>query len=242
MTAYRVALHHPCTRVIFQNPDDRAFFTQHHLIDPAHTVIIKGAGVDMTRFVPTPEPTAGPPLVLLPSRMLWDKGVAEFVTAAERLRAEGVQARFVLLGDTDPDNRAAVPRARLEAWDRAGAVEWWGYHAGSEMPALLAQSALICLPSYREGVPKALIEAAAAGRAIITTDTPGCRELVPRGENGLLVPVRDADALTGALRALLNDPARRRAMGTQGRVLAEAEFSLHQVIDETLAVYAALQR
>lgn len=234
---YRVALRHPRSRVIFQNRDDMAFFRDRGLIRPGQPVLIRGSGVDVGAFAPRPEP-AGAPVVLLASRMLWDKGVGEFVGAARRLRERGVAARFVLAGDTDPDNRAAVPGARLRAWRDAGLIEWRGRCA--DMPAAFAQAAVVCLPSYREGLPKVLVEAAACGRALVAADVPGCREVVQPGVNGLLVPARDEAALADALQQLIEDPRRRQAMGRAGRRLAVEEFALDKVVAATLGVYADL--
>ena len=234
---YRLALRRPGARVIFQNPDDRRKFLDQGLIEAGADVLIKGSGVDTARFAPSPEPD-GEPLVVLPARMLRDKGVAEFVAAARALRAEGVQARFALAGDSDPGNPTAIPETQLRAWQDEGLVEWWGYRA--DMPEVLAQAHIVCLPSYREGLPKSLIEAAACARPIVSCDVPGCREIARAGENALLVPPRDAEALAGALRELLGDPELRRRLGARGRALVEAEFSLERVIEQTLALYAAL--
>jgi glycosyltransferase involved in cell wall biosynthesis len=170
--------------------------------------------------------------------MLRDKGVVEFVAAAERLKADGVAARFALVGDPDPDNPASIPVDTLRRWSAGGAVEWWGWR--DDMVEVFHQSHVVCLPSYREGLPKALIDAAACGRAIVTCDVPGCREVVREGDNGLLVPPRDAAALAAALRRLLADAALRRAMGERGRARAVAEFSLGRVIEQTLELYRAL--
>ncbi|HEY8077862.1 MAG TPA: glycosyltransferase family 4 protein, partial [Labilithrix sp.] len=159
---YRVATSHPNCAVIFQNEDDRATFGD--AIRATRIAMIRGSGVDLALFRPTPLPT-GEPIVVLPSRMLWDKGVGEFVDAARMLRDRGVRARFVLAGGVDPGNPAAVPRERIEDWVREGVVEWWGHRA--DMPEVLAQSTIVCLPSYREGMPKTLLEACAAGRPIV---------------------------------------------------------------------------
>lgn len=232
---YRVVLAHPNSRTIFQNPDDRDFFIHNGLIDPQRTVLIKGSGVDMDVFYPQPEPD-GLPVVLFAGRLLWQKGVGEFVEVAQRLKGK---ARFVIVGFGEAGNPASVPPEKLAAWHDSGVIEAWGYR--SDMPAVYAQSHIVCLPSsYGEGIPKALIEAAACGRAIVTTDSPGCREIVRHDQNGLLVPVHDTDALTRALEALIDDPARRQTMGAAGRRMAEAEFSLPQVNAQTLAVYDAL--
>jgi len=219
--------------VLVQNPDDGELVARLG-VPRAHIRRIAGSGVDLERFAPAPEP-AGIPLVVLPSRLLWDKGVGEFVAAARQLRARGVEVRCLLAGDPDPANPAAVPSGQIGAWVAEGIVEHPGWV--EDMPALLAASSIVCLPSYREGLPKALIEAAAAGRPIITSDVPGCREVVRDGENGLLVPARDSARLTQALERLLRDPAMRRRMGACGRQRAEQEFGLDAVIAQTLALY-----
>ncbi len=230
---YRLALRN--TVVIFQNPDDQQAFLQSGLVREDQIALIRGSGVDLRRFGMTPEP-AGIPVVALPARLLWDKGVGVFVDAARALKAEGVQARFALLGDLDPDNPAGIPAGQLQAWQLEGVIEWWGWQ--DDMPPQYALTHIVCLPSYyREGVPKTLIEAAACGRAIVTADAPGCREAVRPGYNGLLVPPKDAAALAAALRDLIDYPDLRRQMGANGRTLAEAEFSVERVTAETLAVY-----
>jgi glycosyltransferase involved in cell wall biosynthesis len=172
---------------------------------------------------------------MLAARMLWDKGVGEFVEAARLLRAEGVQASFVLVGDTYPDNPAAIPAEQLKKWQQEGAVAWWGWH--DDMPAMIAKAHVICLPSYLEGMPTVLLEAAACGRPVITADVPGCRDAVLPGVTGLLVSVKDARALAGAIRTLVQAPDLRRKMGRAGREMVEREFSAERVIAGTLAVY-----
>jgi glycosyltransferase involved in cell wall biosynthesis len=235
LLAYRLALRHPNSCTIFQNPDDQRFFIEQGLIDPAKAILIRGSGVDMTRFTPQPEPD-GTPVVLFAGRLLWQKGIGEFVAAARRLRD---QARFVVAGYGESGNPASVPPEQLERWQAEGVIEWWGQR--DDMPAVFAQAHIVCLPSsYGEGVPKVLIEAAACGRAIVTTDTPGCREIVQDGVNGLLVPVKNQDALTAALADLIHNPAVRQQMGAAGRRWAEAEFSLAQVNARTLEIYQTL--
>src|SRR5579863_3335348 len=159
----RRAFRHPNLRVVFQNPDDRAVFIRAGILTGEQAAVIKGSGVDLSVYRPTPEPE-GVPIVILASRMLWDKGVAQFVEAARILRSQGVQARFALAGAPDPDNPAAIPYEQLEVWKDSGDVEWWGLQARQNMPAVLANSHIVCLPSYREGIPRILIEAAASGR------------------------------------------------------------------------------
>ena len=233
----KVAFRHSNQRIVFQNPDDQGVFIQNKILPAAQTVLIKGSGVDVHTYVPTPEPE-GVPVVVLASRMLRDKGVVEFVEAARELRESGVSARFVLVGDTDPGNPTAVSAEQLQAWADEGVIEWWGHQ--SDMRKVLSQSNIVCLPSLREGVPKVLIEAAACGRAIVTTDAPGCREIVREGENGLLVPVRNSKALADALRLLIESAPLRALMAAKGREIAVEEFSVERVVNETLGVYREL--
>jgi glycosyltransferase involved in cell wall biosynthesis len=220
--------------VIFQNPDDLSEFVKAGIVEPSQAVLIRGSGVDMRRFTPVPEPL-GTPLVVFASRMLWAKGVAEFVEGARVSKARGIDARFVLVGDTD-DNPAAVSVEQLAQWEKSGVVEWWGQR--SDMPQVFAQSAVAVLPSiYREGVPKVLIEAAACGRPIVTTDMPGCREIVRDGVNGFLVPVRNATAVADAVERLLADDRLRKRMGHASRDLAVREFAVEVVVRSTLQLY-----
>jgi glycosyltransferase involved in cell wall biosynthesis len=235
--AYRLLLGGPKQVLILQNADDRELFVRRGLVSAAATRLIRGSGVDTDRYAPRPEPD-GPPLVALPARLLRDKGVAEFVAAARLLKTGGVAARFALIGDVDPENPASIGREQLAAWQAEGVVEVWGHR--DDMPEVLAGCALVCLPSYREGLPKILLEAASCGRAIVATDVPGCREIVVDGDNGLLVPPRDAPALAAALATLLGDPALRRSMGERGRQRVLAEFAAERVAAATLAVYREL--
>ena len=238
---YRFALHHRNGLAIFQNPDDLGVFERRDLLPAGRYVMIRGCGVDMQRFSEQPEPAiaaAAPPVVMFPARLLGDKGVREFVFAAERLKAAGSRARFVLVGRRDPDNPTDIGEAQLRAWVEGGTVEHWGF--AEDMPAVLAQAHVIVLPSYREGLPRGLIEAAAIGRAIVTADAPGCREVVRHEENGLLVPVGDGPATAAAIDRLLRDDALRHRLAAQGRAIAVAEFSVEQFVAESRAAYQAL--
>ena len=233
--AYRALLAAPNVRVLVQNPDDQ---TQVRQLTGVAPVLLPGSGVDVTRFVPGGEPPE-PAVVVLASRMLWDKGVGDFVAAARLLRQRGSTARFVLVGTPDPGNPASVSEDQLIDWQREGCVEWWGYRA--DMPAVLGQAHIACLPSYyREGLPKFLIEAAAAGLPLVTTDATGCREAVNPGVNGLLVPPRDPAALAEALTRLLADAEWRRRFGANSRALALERFDAAKIHGETLAVYHEL--
>ncbi len=222
---------------ILQNPDDVQLLFGTAGDSNSRVRIIRGSGVDLHAFAPMPEPR-GTPLVVLAGRMLWDKGVQEFVTAARALRQKGIAARFALVGASDVSSPSAVPERQLQTWQDDGVIEWWG--SQDDMPKVFAQCHIVCLPSYREGVPKVLIEAAACARPIVTTDVPGCREIVRHEENGLLVPANDAQSLAKALRRLIEDSTLRRRFGQRARLIAEREFGLHKVINETLGVYQEL--
>lgn len=238
--AYRFLMNPPGSRVVFENRDDLSSFVEQGTVEPGAAVLIRGAGVDVARFSPLAgQRDAGHvPVVMLVARMLRDKGVAEFVAAAHRLHEAGVVARFVLVGDPDAENPASIEEARLREWHGQAGVEWWGRR--EDMPAVFAEADVVCLPSYREGLPKVLLEAAACGRALVATDVPGCREIVIDGKNGLRVPPRDAVALAAAIHRLLADEALRKAFGRCGREMVEANFSDETVVRQTLAVYGDL--
>ncbi|PWF48898.1 glycosyltransferase family 4 protein [Massilia glaciei] len=223
--------------LILQNPDDAALLVEGARIDPANIRLIRGAGVNVRQFDVSAEPD-GVPLVVLPARMLADKGVREFVEAARILKSAGLAVRMALVGEPDACNPDSIAADSLRAWADSGDVEWWGRR--EDMPAVYAAASLVCLPSYREGLPKSLLEAAACGRAIVATDVPGCREIVRHGENGMLVPARDAKALAAAIAILVNDPQLRRSMGSKGREMVLQEFSEESVVRETLDIYRAL--
>jgi len=235
---FRFLLNGKHTRLILQNEVDWNLLVSSRLVDQENICLIRGAGVDTAMFHPSDEP-AGAPVVLLASRMLWDKGLGEFVEAAKLLRDRAVNARFVLVGDSDLQNHNSVPQSTLSEWNSAGVVEWWGKR--EDMPHVFAQASVACLPSaYGEGVPKVLIEAASCGLPIVTTDTPGCRDIVRHEENGLLVPVRSVAELADALQRLIENPELRRAMGVRGREIAVNEFAVEKVVAETMAVYDEL--
>jgi len=235
---FRFLLNRPNSFLLLQNCEDRDLLVAEVGVRPEKTTIIRGSGVDVNEFQYMPE-IPGTPIVLLSSRMLWIKGICDFVEAAKLLRARGINARFVLVGDTDPGSPGAIPREKLQKWQNAGPVEWWGHQ--QSMSHMMQQAAIVCLPSHGgEGVPKALIEAAASGRAIIATDVPGCRDIVRHGTNGLLVPPKNPAALADAIAQLLNDAPLRAEMGRRGRELVVNEFSEEKVIQQTLALYQKL--
>ena len=233
----RRALNGRRSTCLTQNPDDAAFVAGLG-VDPRRIAVIPGSGVDTARFAPSPEP-AGPVRATLVSRMLWDKGVGEFVEAARAARARRPELRFTLIGAPDEGNPAAVPLARLEAWHADGVVEWQGRR--DDIRAVWRDSHIAVLPSYyAEGLPKALIEAASCARPIVAADVPGSREIAREGESALLVPPRDPAALAASILRLADDPALRARLGAGGRRLVEREFSEERIAAATLALWRRL--
>jgi glycosyltransferase involved in cell wall biosynthesis len=227
----------PHSLVIFQNHEDCEELVQAGLVSKANARVIRGVGVDVTRFIPRSEP-AGEPVVMLAGRMLWDKGVGEFVAASRLLKQWGIPARFVLVGQPDDENPASIPEEQLRQWQEEGLMEWWGQR--EDMPNVVAAAQVVVLPSYREGLPKILLEAAACAIPIVATDVPGCREIVRAGESGLLVPPRGAEPLAKAIAALFKDPALRARMGARGREIVVNEFSVERIARDTLTLYREL--
>lgn len=221
-TLYAVALR-AATTAIFHNADDRQQFIREKLIpDDGRAVVVQGSGVDLTRFAATPLPSGGPTTFLLISRLIVEKGVREFVEAAALVKAEFPNARFCLVGPLD-SNPSGITQAEVDQWRAKGAVEVVG--PLDDVRSALQDCHVYVLPSYREGLPRTNLEAMATGRALITTDVPGCRQTV-WPDNGLLVPARDARALAEACKTLLQDPERIAAMGTASRAHAEARFDV----------------
>jgi glycosyltransferase involved in cell wall biosynthesis len=221
------------TRLVFQNPSDRGLFLDLKLVAPDSAELVYGSGVDTDLFRPAPEPQ-GTPVVLFPGRFLRDKGIFEFVEAARIIR-DNITVRFILVGDLYEGNPSSISAQQLQAWQDAGVVEYWGWN--DRMYSVYPLVNIVCLPSYREGLSKTLIEACASGRAIVTTDVPGCRDVVVHGKNGLLVPSKNAGALANAIQDLINSPEIRRQMAIAGREMAEQKFSTKKVIQETFEVY-----
>jgi len=235
----RYAINTPRNYLVLQNPDDLELFLKQGLVKPERVRIIRSSGVNTAKFVPSPAPFSSRPFrVLMATRLLWEKGVREYVEAASLLRARYPAVQFLLAGDLDPGNPTAVPRTQLTEWSRADVIRYIGHVSSIE--TLLAQVDLVVLPSYREGTPRILIEAAAAGLPIVTTDVPGCREVVRHGVNGFLVPPRDAPRLAEAIASVIEHPEHGQAMGHAGRGIALAEFDERFVIDSTLDVYHEL--
>lgn len=230
---YRLALR--STTVVFQNPDDQRYFASERIIDASGSTLVRGSGVDGLRFRPSPEPR-GIPVAMLASRFVEEKGIRDFVEAARILRARGTAARCVLVGRPEEDQPTAISSREITSWVAEGLVEWWGWHDSMEQIYPLAH--IVCLPTYyMEGIPKALLEAAACGRPVVATDVPGCREVVRDGLNGFLVPPRNATELAGAIAKLVIDEELRLSMGQKGRELAMDTFSIDKIIPAYFGIY-----
>lgn len=235
---YRLSMRHPNQRVIFQNPTDMNALVIAAGVQKNKTSLIRGSGVNLQNYPVMPEPD-GIPIIVMASRLLKDKGVHEFVEAARILQSQGIKARFQLIGDLDPGNPESVTAESIRIWKEEGIVECLGFR--SDIPELFSQAHIITLPSYYgEGLPKVLIEAAACGRAVITTDMPGCRDAIEPKKSGLLVPARNVEALVQAMEYLIKDIALRHQMGQAGRILAEREFGIEKVVTAHIAIYNEL--
>lgn len=235
----KLALDGQGAQLILQNPDDVKLFAKAQLVDSSRVRLIRGSGVDCLRFTAVSGQRDDQALrVLLAARSLWDKGIAEYVEAARTLHAQGRHIRFLLAGTPDPGNPAAVPEAELRQWVSEGVLEWLGHV--DDMPSLLGSVDVVVLPSYREGLPKTLIEAAACALPLVTTDVPGCREVVTDGEDGLLIPAKDSAALAEAIVRLDDSPGLARRLGLAARAKAQAEFDERVVIERTIQVYRSV--
>ncbi len=221
------------TKTILQNPDDLALYTKRFGVLPNRIVIIPGAGVDIDRFAPVPE-QFGVPVAVCVSRMLRDKGIFELVEAARLLHKRGIELRVRLVGPTD-DNPASIPQSTLAQWHREGVVEVVG--PSIDIPGEYGRGHIAVLPSYREGLPKSLLEAAACGRPMVSTDVPGCREVCIDGETGILVPAHAVEPLADALECLIRDVALRKRLGENARRCAEEVFAEDIINAKTLALY-----
>lgn len=234
---YRLALKHPHLTVIFQNHDDQKILSNAAKLAHTQSVIIPGSGVDLSTFADHPEPLYTP-VVVMAARLLSDKGVHEFVEAATHLHQRHPCVIFQLVGTIDPDNPASITQQQIEEWKKNAPIQLLGQR--NDIPNLFSQAHIVVLPSYREGFPKVLIEAAACGRAVITTNVPGCRDAIIPDQTGLLVPVRNASALAEAIECLIMDKALRQQMGKAGRKLAEERYAIEQIVVTHLALYQEL--
>jgi glycosyltransferase involved in cell wall biosynthesis len=222
------------THVIIENEEDCESLISSKFVKKSNIQVIKGAGVDLSLYKAIPE-NLETQVITMFARVLRDKGVLDFVEASRIVHHKFPNAIFQLVGDCDPGNPTSFSESEVRSWESVGAIKWLGYR--TDVPELLAASNIVCLPSYREGLPKTLIEACAAQRAIVATDVTGCREVVNHGSNGLLVPVRNPQKLAEAISQLLSDQDQRTIFAKSGRVRAETEFASPIVIEQTLAVY-----
>jgi glycosyltransferase involved in cell wall biosynthesis len=232
---FRVAFNNKRLRFIFQNNDDRTLILGLGVVEPKQCFLIPGSGVDLNEFCFTPEPFDDVIRILFTGRLLRDKGVIELVEAAAILKEKfGSKVKIILAGDVD-ENRASLTEEQVLAWQKQGSIEWIGFR--TDVYSTLAASHIVVLPSYREGLPKSLIEACAVGRPIVTTDVPGCRDVVDEGINGFIVPERQSIPLAAALEKLVVDKELRLKMGKSGREKAERLFSIESVLRKTFEIY-----
>ena len=236
---YGLALKHPHSRVIFQNSNDRDVLLSAGVVRSEQAVLIRGSGVDLDAFSYVPEPD-GPPVALMVSRLLRDKGIHEFIAAAQKSQAQGESLIWQIAGSPDKGNPASVTAEQMTQWHQSGVIQWLGEQ--TNIAGLYHKSHIAVLPSYREGLPKSLIEAAACGRAVVTTDVPGCRDAIEPNVTGLLVPAQDADALYEATLRLAKNEVMRHQFGRAGRDLAERAFDINTVIDTHLRLYGYLAK
>ena len=234
---YRFVLDGKFSRLILQNNDDREYFINNRLVKSDKIRVIRGSGVNTKKFSQINEYNKlnSKIRILLATRLLWDKGLGEYVAAAKILKKECSNCQFIIAGSPDNGNPTSVPYDRIQKWSEEGVIEFLGHI--DNMPALLHTVDLVVLPSYREGTPRILLEAAACGLPIVATDVPGCREVVKHEVNGLLVPVKDIISLSEAIKYMVNNPTERERMGKSGREKILSEFDEKIVIEETIDVY-----
>jgi glycosyltransferase involved in cell wall biosynthesis len=235
-SVFKIAFNNKRLQFIFQNKDDEALILGLNVIQPEQCHLIAGSGVDLSQFIYTSPPQDPVIRIVFTGRLLKDKGVVELVEAAGILKTQyGEKVEVVLAGDVDPENRASLTQGQVEQWQKEGLIRWIGFH--EDVYKVLSEAHIVVLPSYREGLPKSLIEACAVGRPIVTTDVPGCRDVVQEGVNGFLVPVKNGQAIAEALAKLIESETLRMAMGKRGRVIAEQKFSIESVLNKTFAIY-----
>ena len=236
---YISALKNKQTKLIFQNPDDRHLFFKNNIIKQEQAILIKGgSGVSLNEYKYLPEPE-GVPVVTFASRLLKDKGVEEFIQAARIIAGRGIKAKFWLIGDIDQENPTAISHNTLEEWGKEKNIKIRGHR--KDIAELFSKSNIIVLPSYREGMPRVLLEAASCGRAVVTTDVPGCRDAIMPNKTGLLVPVRDSAALADAIQKLIENFELRQSMGKEGRALAECDFTIEKIVKAHLNIYKSFE-
>lgn len=230
---YKYVVDNPSQITIYEHAADREYFHKQELLVSTRSYIIPGTGVDLNRFSESPEPD-GTPVILYPGRILWDKGIDTLIRASQILKQKA-SVRVVLVGKPDPGNPSSIPERQVEDWVNQGIIEWWGWK--EEMNEVYANCHVVVFPSLGEGMPTVLLEAAACGRPIVTTDIPGCRDAILPGRSGLLVQPQDHQALAEALITLVNDKNMRQRMGITGRKFVAERFNLQKINAQILAVY-----
>jgi glycosyltransferase involved in cell wall biosynthesis len=233
---YKFALSQPQATVIFENSDDRALFIADGIVPKRRTALVNGAGIDTEFFVPLKTDNQ-PPVVVFLARMLKDKGAREFIEAARLLKMRGTLVTMRMVGGVDSENISSLNEAELKAAHDEGVVEYLGHR--SDVREVYQQADIACLPSYREGLPKSLIEAASCGLAIVTSDTPGCRQLVDRDiPNGFLVPIKNVSALADAIEEIVSSSELRESFGERSRELALEKYDYSSVLASFDALYS----
>lgn len=231
---YKLAFSHKNQFIIFQNSDDADLLTNWLDINPSKVCLICGSGVDLNEYQYSVEPT-GKPIVIFVARLVADKGIREFIDASQIIHSNGIEVDFWVVGDLDGGNPASITKAEMVSWKKLPNVKVIGFQ--KNISSLYSKSNIVCLPSYREGLPKCLIEAAACGRAVVITDVPGCRDAIEANKTGLLVSTNNAVALSAAIEYLIENPDERKNMGAAGRTLAEKEFSIEKIVAEHMKIY-----
>lgn len=232
---FKVLFNSAKCKLILQNEDDKKWFIDEKYILPQNLELIKGSGVNLKDFYFSPEPQVKCPIICLPARMLWDKGVGEFVEAIKIIKSKGIDIRGVLLGGLDTENPAYIEEKYILTWVSEGIIEWWGHQ--TNMAKKISEVNIIVLPSYKEGLPKVLLEASAIGRAIITTDVVGCREVVKNNETGILVPPKNAIKIAEAIEFLLQNEEIRQELIKNSYERVKQEFTIETVIEKTFNLY-----
>lgn len=232
----KIIFYKKLAKIIVQNKYDYNILIKKKIASKSTINIIKGSGVNLSEFPFIEESSSGIPLVVLASRLLWEKGIKEFVNASKLIKKKSINARFILVGDTQPSNPRSVPKEKLQDWAREGHIEWFGRR--DDMQKLIADSTVVCLPTmYGEGVPKIILEAAASGRVLVVSDNPGCTELVKDKVSGMVVPMGDSISLADAVEKVLNDKVLRKKLINSAYNTVLKEFSSEEVVRRTINLY-----
>lgn len=232
--AFRSLLDRRGRRIILDSVEDQQLISR-TMMSPPRVVRMDGIGLDLSHWPVLPEPSPQPIIAVLAARMLWDKGIGETVAAAKILKQRNIPVQIILVGGLDPDNPRAIPQSQLKQWQEEGVIQWWGHQ--DNMLDVWAKAHIALLPSYREGIPTVLLEAASCGRPLISTDVSGCRDLVEDGANGLLVPVRTVEPLVQAVERLVEDSALRTSLGREARRRMESRYAAPIVHTKIMEVW-----